>query len=296
VHGLPNVAAVNDLHGYIPFAGGDTWYRLVGDVGAGAPLVLLHGGPGFPSYYLENLMQLASPEHPVIVYDQVSCGRSTGPADPPAWTFDVFIEQFKAVLAHLGVEKVDLLGHSWGGFLGLEIALRHPELLRRLILASTSPGSQMFVDAAMQRVATMAPDAIDAIEKGEATGDYATDEFQKANCSFLKQFCDRMDPIPPAIQKSKEAMNADMYVHMWGPTEFRCTGTLGDWDVSTRLGEIVMPVLITSGGFDEAGPAIQEFMLSKLPDSRWKCFEQSAHHSHQSEEAEFVATVGAFLD
>jgi len=287
---------VNDLHGYLSFAGGDTWYRIAGgDVSAGTPLVLLHGGPGYPSYYLETLLQLARPDRAVIVYDQVSCGRSTGPLDPAEWTFELFVAQFEAVLDHFNVAQVDLLGHSWGGFLGLEIALRRPDLLHRLILASTSPSSRMFIDAAMARVATMEPDVIAAIELGESSGDYKSPEYQRANRIFLHEFCNRMDPLPPPIVKANESMNHEMYLHMWGPTEFRCTGSLGDWDASSRPGEIDLPVLITSGAYDEAGPAIQEFMLSHLPNALWTTFGNSAHHAEHSDGPAFIAAIDEFL-
>lgn len=286
---------MKDIQGEMPFRQGNTWYRVVGDTHTGTPLVLLHGGPGYPSYYLENLTKLASADRAVIVYDQMSCGRSSGDTDPASWTMDTFVDQLTALHDYLRLESVDVLGHSWGGFLALEVALRHSIPLRRLVLASTSPSSRMFVDAATSRMQTLAPEHVAAIEAGEASGDYQDPAYQRANNAFLAEFCDRIDPLPEGLQRSDDEHNTALYQHMWGPTEFRCNGTLANWDVSARLGEVDLPVLITSGEYDEAGPDIQQFMLSQLPNARWQKFPNSAHQSHVTDEESYLTTVSAFV-
>ena len=114
------------LHGegFIDVPGGRVWYRVVGS-GSGTPLLLLHGGPGVPSYYLKPLMALAD-ERPVIFYDQLGCGHSDRPADSTLWTIDRYVEELDQVRRTLGLSQVHLLGHSWGTILANEYVHRQP--------------------------------------------------------------------------------------------------------------------------------------------------------------------------
>src|SRR5688500_13940495 len=101
--------------GYVAVEGGRVWYGVVG-AGAGAPLLALHGGPGYPHDYLEPLERLAG-ERPVIFYDQLGCGRSDRPDEPALWRVERFVDELGRVRAELSLEQVHLLGHSWGSML-----------------------------------------------------------------------------------------------------------------------------------------------------------------------------------
>jgi proline-specific peptidase len=90
-------------------------------------------------------------------------------------------------------------------------------------------------------------------------------------------------------------VNKDLYVGLWGPSEFYATGTLGDWDVTERLGEVALPTLITSGRFDEATPAQMEQLNSSIPNSQWVVFKDSAHVAHLEETGEYLDTIQRFF-
>ena len=100
--------------GYLEVPGGRVWYRSVGTASGRAPLLCLHGGPGFTHYYLEPLEALAD-RRQVIFYDQLGCGNSDRPDDSSLWTVDRFVEELTQVRAALGLEKLHLFGSSWGG-------------------------------------------------------------------------------------------------------------------------------------------------------------------------------------
>ena len=115
--------------GTVAFRGFRTWYRVEGDLAASGeklPLLVLHGGPGFPHDYLEDLAALADDGRPVVFYDQLGCGKSDHPDDPGLWVMSTFVEEVGAVRAALGLDRIHLLGHSWGGWLALEYALGRP--------------------------------------------------------------------------------------------------------------------------------------------------------------------------
>ena len=122
--------------GYADFRGYRTWYSVAGELGSGAtPLLALHGGPGSTHHYFAPLEGLA-PERPVILYDQIGCGGSDRPQDIE-WSVDVFREEVDTVRSELGLDRIHLLGTSWGGMLALEHVLSGAQGIVSLILSST---------------------------------------------------------------------------------------------------------------------------------------------------------------
>jgi proline-specific peptidase len=113
---------------------GRIWAEVAGD-GPGTPLLLIHGGPGIPSDYLDSLRDLAD-ERPVIFYDQLGCGRSERPKGTKHYRADRFLEEVAQLRAALGLERVHVLGQSWGGMLATMYALTVPPGLASLVLAS----------------------------------------------------------------------------------------------------------------------------------------------------------------
>src|SRR5438094_38822 len=133
------MAAVQE--GHIAFRGFKVWYRIVGKDSPGRlPLLCLHGGPGATHDYLEPLEALAASGRRVIFYDQLGSGNSDQPHDPAMWNVALFVEELGVVRQALGLDRMHLLGQSWGGMLGMEYALTRPRGLASLVLVS-SPAS-----------------------------------------------------------------------------------------------------------------------------------------------------------
>ncbi|MDX2093225.1 MAG: alpha/beta fold hydrolase, partial [Kofleriaceae bacterium] len=133
---------MHDEQGYIPVDGHRVWYRRVGS--GGIPLLLLHGGPGAGHDYLEPLEGLAR-DREVIFFDQLGCGRSDQPADRSLWRIERFVREIDTVRAALGLDRIHLLGQSWGGWLGIEYLLSQPRGIVSATLASTSASIPQFV-------------------------------------------------------------------------------------------------------------------------------------------------------
>ena len=115
----------------IPFRQWETWAACFTPdipVPGALPLVVLHGGPGMAHNYLKNLEELTSTGRTVILYDQLGCGNSSHLPDAPAdfWVPQLFVDEFLNLLAHFRLGDFHLLGQSWGGMLGAEIAVRQP--------------------------------------------------------------------------------------------------------------------------------------------------------------------------
>jgi pimeloyl-ACP methyl ester carboxylesterase len=144
--------------GYVPFQGYKTWYRIVGEreePGKG-PVLVLHGGPGATHDYLEPLEAMAATGRRVIFYDQLGCGKSATPSNPSLWTVDLYVSEVDAVRQALGLDRVHILGQSWGGMLGMEYALTQPAGLMSLTVAD-SPASMRQWVAEANRLRTALP-------------------------------------------------------------------------------------------------------------------------------------------
>lgn len=279
--------------GYLDVPGGRIWYRITG-TGTGTPLVLLHGGPGFTSHYLNPLAALGD-ERPLIFYDQLGSGRSTYTTDTTFWTIERFVAGLDSLRKALGLTRFHLLGHSWGTMLATQYVLRHPEApVRSLILASPALSTARWVADADSLLALMPDSVREVIARHEAAGTFADPEYQDAVLAYYGRYLWRRDPGPD-IDSSFAGANLALYEYMWGPSEFTATGTLRDFDVTDSLAMIALPTLFTTGAYDEAPPATVRRYASLMPDAEVAVIPGAAHLTMQDAPAENVRVVREFL-
>lgn len=287
--------------GYMPFRGFRTWYRVVGDPGwdaERAPLMVLHGGPGATHDYLEDLARLADGRRRVILYDQLGAGNSDHPHDPSLWTVALFVEELVALRRHLGLERVHVLGQSWGGMLGMEYALTQPAGLLSLIVADSPASIPHWVAEANRLRGELRPDVQATLLQHEADGTTDAPAYQEAMLVFYRRHVCRLDPWPDSVQRTfaKIAEAPEVYTTMNGPSEFHVVGVIKDWDITPRLSEIRVPTLLISGRYDEATPEIMEEVHRGIAGSEWVLFESSSHMPHVEEQERFLTVVNGFLD
>ncbi|MGH2506162.1 MAG: proline iminopeptidase-family hydrolase [Ktedonobacteraceae bacterium] len=283
--------------GFVPVGEHKVWYR---SVGGGAehedtPILTLHGGPGIPAYYIEDMQDLATEKRRVILYDQLGCGRSDQPDDPSLWRVERFVEEVGSVRRHLGLEKIHLWGQSWGGMLAIEYALTQPQGLVSLFLASTAASIPLWVAEANRLRNELPPEVQATLQQHEDAGTTESATYQEAMLVFYKRHVVRIDPIPAHVQRSLDSVGP-VYLTMNGPSEFHVVGVIKDWDRIDRLHEIHVPTFITSGRFDESTPRINEIMHKEIARSEWVIFEQSSHMAHVEEKALYMQTIQKFLD
>ena len=292
-------ASLPSTEGRIPFRGYETWYRIVGDHESPGklPVLTLHGGPGACHDYLEPMEALAATGRRVIFYDQLGCGNSAVPSDPSLWTVDLYVDEINAVCAALGLERIHLLGQSWGGMLGMEYALTQPEGLASLVIESSPASMIQWVAEANKLREALPPHIQRTLLKHEADGTTDDPAYEEAMMVFYQRHVCRLPEWPECVDRSFEKLseNPEVYYTMNGPSEFHVTGTLKEWDITARLGEISVPTLVLSGRYDEATPAIHETVHRGIPGAESHYFEQSAHMCHVEETEEFLRTVGDFL-
>jgi L-proline amide hydrolase len=293
--------AVRVVEGTMPFDGHSTWYRITGDPeAAGVPLVVIHGGPGAPHDYLLRYAELARSGRPVIHYDQLGCGRSTHlPEAPDAfWTLELFLRELDALLSHLGItDRYALLGQSWGGVLAAEHAVRQPRGLRALVIANSPASIDLWVSEADRLRADLPPEVQATLLRHEAAGTTRGPAYQDACKVFYARHVCRLDPMPPEVVRTEDALAANMQVFeaMNGPSEFHVIGSMRHWTIVERLGRIAVPTLLVSGRYDEATPATVQPFADRIPDVRWALFEHSSHMPHVEEAERCLQVVGDFL-
>jgi L-proline amide hydrolase len=292
------------MEGHLESGGQRTWYRVVGDLDASAPkapVVICHGGPGATHDYVEPIAELSRSGRACVVYDQLGNGRSDHlpDADPSFWTVDLFERELTALADHLDIAgRYHVVGQSWGGMLALLHALERPPGLVSVVAADSPASIPGFVAGCNELLDAMDPEVSATIRAGERSGETSTPEFQAAVMEFYKRHVCRVDPWPDHVLRSFEAMESDptVYGTMNGPTEFTVVGTIKDFDITDRLGEIEVPVLLVSGEHDEVRPHLTAAMQERLRRGERVVFEDSSHMPHVEEPERFLAVVEEFLE
>jgi L-proline amide hydrolase len=287
--------------GHVPFRGGRTWYRSVAAVSeddARLPLLCLHGGPGANWLHLKPYEALAD-ERRVVFYDQIGSGNSglEEPHEVSIWQPELFVEEVGVVREALGLERVHILGHSWGGMLGMEYAAGQPEGLVSLIVESSPPSVPAWMEELKRLRAELPPDVAETLNRHEEAGTLEDPEYEEAAMVFYKRHVCRTDPWPDWLNECFGALeaNPEVYHAMNGPNEFHVVGTLREWDVTPQLGRIQAPTLVFSGRHDEVTPACTEAAHRAIPGSEYVVLEESSHMAQAEQPEETFELVRDFL-
>jgi L-proline amide hydrolase len=303
--------------GHVPFEGGQTWYRVteatdaaeaadasdasdaVGAIAGPYPVVVLHGGPGLAHNGCLPMANLARQGRAVVHYDQIGCGQSTHfpDADPNWWTIDLFIRELATVTRALRIDRFHLIGHSWGGMLGAEYALRHPETLASLTICNSPASMELWMQAADEAIAALPEDIQRSIRINERAGTTDSPDYERAMAHIYERHFCRVVPTPQDLRDTLAQAAADptVYHTMNGPSEFTVTGSLKNWSIVDRLAGITSPTLVLAGEHDEASPATWRPFVDLIPDARAHVFAGASHTPHWETPQQWLQVVGEFL-
>ena len=263
--------------------GNQVYYTIIGQ---GRPMLLMHGGSGLDHTYFRPWLDTLSDQVQLIYYDQLGQGRSTRPESYEDISMSTWADEADALRASLGFDRIILLGHSFGGFIAQEYALRHSDHLDGLILCDTAPvlDYQDVIMANAQSRGT--PEQVQAVIAGLSAPVADDASFQQLWNTILPLYFNTYDPevakqMDDATQYSAQGFNQGMGV---------CLPT---FNVLSRLGEITVPTLVMAGRHDWITPPVQaaERLHAQLPDSELVIFEDSGHFPFIEENDTFVTTV-----
>jgi proline iminopeptidase len=276
-------------------------------LGRGAPLLIVHGGPGAShDYFLPYLLPLARTNR-VIFIDERGSGKSEKLEDPKGYTVENMVEDVEAVRDHLDLGTISLLGHSYGGVVAQAYAFKYQANLSHLILGSTFHSTKALNEVFVQMKAHMSPELrarIDRMEKGGLFGHgkpyeqsrYTADYMEAAWGEAYFPFLYRKHPDPTYDPVSPGGTSWDLYREMWGSHgEFVVDGNLTSVEYADRLATITVPTLITVGDHDEVSPSIAEAMHGKIAGSKLVILPQSGHMTFVDQPGLFVKTVADFV-
>lgn len=276
-------------------------------VGRGAPLLIVHGGPGADhTYFLPYLLPLAR-RNKLVFIDERGSGQSQLLADPAGYTVENMVEDVEAVRQALGLGKMSLLGHSYGGVLAQAYALKYQQNLTRLILCSTFPSIKQMNQVLAQELASAPADVrekVDAMQKAGLFGkgpayrrerysdDYMIAAWGGAYFPYLYE--NHPDPNYDPVANGK--MSWDLYREMWGSDgEFVIDGNLKSVEYLDRLHTIHVPTLILVGDHDECAPWLSQEMHDRIAGSKLVILPKSGHMTFVDQPEMFISNVEAFL-
>ncbi|MBS1508371.1 MAG: proline iminopeptidase-family hydrolase [Bacteroidetes bacterium] len=278
--------------GYINVEGGKIWYRVVG-TGNKTPLLLLHGGPGVPSYYLKPMSELGK-DRKVIFFDQLGCGKSDHITDTTLMTVDHYVEEVNTVVKHFGLKEYYLYGQSWGTMLGTEFYLKHPEGIKAVLLSSPAISIPRWLKDADSLISLLPDSVAQAIRTNEKNKTYNAPEYKKGVQLFYENFVARKVPWSADID-SAFLQIGKQYEYMNGPSEFTIVGPLKTFDRTDRLHEIKVPTLFITGEFDEACPNTVKYYQSLVPGAKIEIIPGAGHLTMQDAKELHNKVVSDFL-
>lgn len=267
-------------------------------------LLLLHGGPGATHEYFE-VADSYYPEENIeyYYYDQLGSGNSDNPQQKELWSIEHYVEEVEQVRKALGMDSSNfiLLGHSWGGILATEYALKYQENLKGLIISNMVPSIPDYVAYANDVLALqMDPQVLAEIRRYEEAGDYTNQAYLNlVTENYYPEHILRqpLDAWPEPVNRSFARLNYPIYLHMQGPSEFGVVGeaTLKYWDRKADLKSIMVATLSIGAEFDTMDPAQMEWMAKELPNGQYLFCPNAGHMAMYDDHENYHRGVAAFI-
>lgn len=271
---------------HIPYLGFYTRAYAIGDITKGIPTIILHGGPGGCVEKYEPLEELAKKGNALIFYDQLGCGYSRVPkGNDKLWTFDTYLNELENVIKFFGLNRFNILGHSWGGMLALEwVTKRKHQGLEKLILFSTLPSTKIWNDEHLEMIKSYPEN----VQKALISNDSKSLDYKLGIKKFYSEHVSKKADKKYVFKTKRfPKTNREIYRKMWGNSELFGTGTLSNYDVISNLKNIEIETFIISGKFDESTPKMNKLMNDEIKNSKWLLLEKS-HHIGYAEEPQLV--------
>ncbi|HIO56529.1 MAG TPA: alpha/beta fold hydrolase [Candidatus Marinimicrobia bacterium] len=286
----------------IEIAGGHkVWTKKVGD-NENIKLLLLHGGPGASHDYFKSLDKYFPQERlEYYYYDQFGSHNSDSSTNPVDWTIERFVEEVETVRKKLGLDPSNffLLGHSWGGILAMEYALKYQENLKGLIISNMMASIPDYNDYAEKVLGPqMPPEILSEIKELEANKEYDNPRYMELLIPHHYEHHVLRIPVndwPEEVNEAFANINQDMYVAMQGPSEFGASGLLEFWDVKDRLAEIKTPTLVIGATHDTMDPDHMEWMSKELPNGSFLLCTNGSHLAMWDDPDSYAKGIISFL-
>ncbi len=277
------------------------WTRRIGD-NPQARVLLLHGGPGATHEYFEGFESwFAAAGIELIYYDQLGSFLSDQPDDPDLWELPRFVEEVEQVRLALGLDAgcFYLLGHSWGGILAIEYALRYGQHLKGLVVSNMMSSCPAYNAYARDVLApAMDPAALAEIRRLEAAGE--TEDPRYMELLMEQHYVHHVLRLPPdawpdPVNRAFAHINQSVYTLMQGPSELGLSGRLVEWDRTEELASIPVPTLVIGATHDTMDPAFMEMMAGRFPRGEFLLCPNGSHMAMWDDERTYFEGLLGFI-
>ncbi|HEV2477546.1 MAG TPA: proline iminopeptidase-family hydrolase [Candidatus Dormibacteraeota bacterium] len=279
------------------------WTKRVGN-NPTAKVLLLHGGPAATHEYWEacdSYLPAAGIEY--FYYDQLGSAYSDQPDDPDLWEIERFVDELEQVRTALGLNRNNfyLAGHSWGGVLAIEYALRFQQHLKGLVISNMMASVPAYNDYANQVLKPgMDSNAVAEIERIEASGEFAQPRYMELLMQHhYVHHVLRMpaDEWPDPVNRAFAKLNYPVYLLMQGPSELGAGGKLIGWDRTDDLHRIDVPTLVIGATHDTMDPKHMEMMARRIPKARFHLCPNGSHMAmYDDQQTYFEGLIGFIND
>lgn len=277
----------------------NVWTKRIGN-NPDIKLVFLHGGPGGNHTYFEafdSYLPGAGIEY--YYYSQLGSSYSPAPSDERLWTVDRFVDELEQVRLGLGLtpDNFCVIGHSWGGVLAIEYALKYPDHLKKMIISNMMSSGPAYNNYAKEVLAKeLQQDVLAELMEIEANEDYDNPRFEELlQPHFYEKFVLRRPTAEWPEPKTRLKINTELYRHMQGPSEFGAKGVLEHWDRSQDLHLIETPTLTVGGRYDTMDPEHMKWMAAQFPNGQNLTCENGSHFAMYDDQTVFMDGVIEFL-
>jgi proline iminopeptidase len=263
-------------------------------------LLLLNGGPGMSHEYFE-CMESFLPKEGIefIYYDQLGTGFSDNPNDTAMWDLPRYVEEVEQVrkALHLDQSNFYLLGHSWGGILSMQYALKYQKNLKGLIISNMMASCPKYGEYSEILQKDMDPQVLKQIKDIEAKKDYANPKYMELlMANFYNKHILRL-PVnqwPEPVNRAFSRLNQSLYITMQGPSEMGLAGKLSHWDVSKQLPQLTVPTLVIGAKYDTMDPEYMKWMATQVKNGTYlNC--QGSHMSMYDDQEHYMKGLIDFL-
>ncbi|MDN5287100.1 MAG: proline iminopeptidase [Mucilaginibacter sp.] len=280
----------------------NVWTKKIGN-NPKIKLLLLNGGPGGTHEYFECMESFLPAEGiELIYYDQLGTGNSDNPKDTAMWSLPRYVEEVEQVRQALKLDKDNfyLLGHSWGGILALEYALKYQQNLKGLIISNMMASAPDYGKYANDVLAKQFdPKVLARIKAFEAKGDFQNPEYMQLLLPnyYAKNICRfPVEQWPEPFNRAFGKINESLYVTMQGPSEFGIAGKLATWDRKADLPKISVPTLTIGGKYDTMDPAHMQWMATQFQNGSYLYCANGSHLSMYDDQETYMNGLIKFIN
>ncbi len=265
-------------------------------------LLLLQGGPGCTHEYWECMESFLPAEGiEFIYYDQLGTGFSDDPKDTTMWDLSRYVEEVEQVRLALGLNNDNfyLLGHSWGGILAMQYALKYQANLKGLIISNmmaSCPEYGQYADNVLSK--QFDPKVLDTIRMIEKKGDFSNPKYMELLLPhfYAKHICRLpLDQWPEPMSRSLAKINQSLYVTMQGPSEFGIGGNLAKWDVKAQLPTIKTPTLVIGATHDTMDPEHMKWISTAVQKGTFLLCPNGGHMCMWDDQKTYMNGLISFL-